>query len=147
MALIKCTECENQISDKAVACPKCGAPMEKEKPVVPEVSNRPIPSTANSIPAYNSQVLKSHNKKTAAIIIFVAICLIATIVILVASGIGSSSGGGNGNKRAYSCPKCYSTNVHAGQHNTNTGIQNFWCNSCGYTWTDFDNGLRQGGYR
>ena len=27
MALIKCTECENQISDKAVACPKCGNPI------------------------------------------------------------------------------------------------------------------------
>lgn len=27
MALVKCAECGNQISDKASACPKCGAPM------------------------------------------------------------------------------------------------------------------------
>jgi len=28
MALITCTECGNQISDRATACPKCGAPAE-----------------------------------------------------------------------------------------------------------------------
>jgi DNA-directed RNA polymerase subunit RPC12/RpoP len=27
MALIKCHECGNQVSDNAVACPKCGAPV------------------------------------------------------------------------------------------------------------------------
>lgn len=27
MALIDCEECGNQISDKAVACPRCGAPV------------------------------------------------------------------------------------------------------------------------
>ena len=27
MALIKCPECQNQISDKAVACPHCGHPI------------------------------------------------------------------------------------------------------------------------
>lgn len=29
MALIKCTECGEMISDKATACPHCGAPIEK----------------------------------------------------------------------------------------------------------------------
>ncbi len=28
MALIKCTECENDVSDKANACPRCGAPIQ-----------------------------------------------------------------------------------------------------------------------
>jgi hypothetical protein len=28
MALIKCYECEKEISDKAPACPHCGAPKE-----------------------------------------------------------------------------------------------------------------------
>lgn len=28
MALIKCIECENEVSDKAKTCPKCGAPVE-----------------------------------------------------------------------------------------------------------------------
>lgn len=27
MALIKCAECGNEISDKAAACPNCGAPV------------------------------------------------------------------------------------------------------------------------
>lgn len=26
MALVKCTECEHVVSDKAAACPRCGAP-------------------------------------------------------------------------------------------------------------------------
>lgn len=31
MALIKCYECSSNISDKAVACPKCGAELAKGK--------------------------------------------------------------------------------------------------------------------
>ncbi|MFT5234775.1 MAG: putative membrane protein YvbJ [Shewanella sp.] len=27
MALIKCSECNDEVSDKAEACPKCGAPI------------------------------------------------------------------------------------------------------------------------
>ena len=30
MPLIKCKECDTDISDKAPACPKCGAPLEKK---------------------------------------------------------------------------------------------------------------------
>lgn len=29
MALIKCPECSNQISDQAASCPSCGYPMKK----------------------------------------------------------------------------------------------------------------------
>jgi len=32
MALIKCYECEKEISDKAPACPHCGAPKEEQPP-------------------------------------------------------------------------------------------------------------------
>ena len=32
MALIKCYECEKEISDKAPACPHCGAPKEGRPP-------------------------------------------------------------------------------------------------------------------
>lgn len=31
MALIKCTECGEQVSDQAATCPKCGAPIHKAK--------------------------------------------------------------------------------------------------------------------
>lgn len=30
MALIKCKECGDQVSDKAASCPKCGAPIAKK---------------------------------------------------------------------------------------------------------------------
>ena len=30
MALIKCTECGHDVSDKASVCPNCGCPIEKE---------------------------------------------------------------------------------------------------------------------
>ena len=32
MALIKCPECNNEVSDKASACPKCGAPLTASNP-------------------------------------------------------------------------------------------------------------------
>jgi hypothetical protein len=39
MALISCTECKGEISDKAAACPRCGAPVAK-------VAARPEPRRA-----------------------------------------------------------------------------------------------------
>lgn len=30
MALIRCPECEAEVSDKATSCPKCGYPINKE---------------------------------------------------------------------------------------------------------------------
>jgi hypothetical protein len=33
MALINCDECGNQVSDKAVSCPGCGAPIKQVQPV------------------------------------------------------------------------------------------------------------------
>jgi ribosomal protein L7/L12 len=29
MALIKCPECSNEVSDQAIACPKCGYPLQQ----------------------------------------------------------------------------------------------------------------------
>ncbi len=41
MTLIKCPECELQVSDKAVSCPHCGYPMVKQnKPFVPSRSTK-----------------------------------------------------------------------------------------------------------
>lgn len=33
MALIQCSECNHEVSSKAASCPKCGAPVAKEKAV------------------------------------------------------------------------------------------------------------------
>ena len=33
MALIKCPECDNKISDKAITCPKCGYELKKKNQI------------------------------------------------------------------------------------------------------------------
>lgn len=59
MALVKCPECGNDISDKAKSCPKCGHPMmvSGQKPTsqvnvvvgAPEAASRPENNTRNSL--------------------------------------------------------------------------------------------------
>ena len=39
MALIKCEECGKEISDRAVACPNCGCPVEHKKQIVKKTSH------------------------------------------------------------------------------------------------------------
>jgi predicted amidophosphoribosyltransferase len=40
MVLIPCYECEKEISDKAPACPHCGAPKEEQPPQIEEKDER-----------------------------------------------------------------------------------------------------------
>ena len=41
MALIKCNECGNKVSDKALTCPNCGAPInQKEEPKVVKYNSK-----------------------------------------------------------------------------------------------------------
>lgn len=66
MALIKCTECGNMVSDKAEKCPHCGCPVSiilsetaksPENPPVQEPAQRPAPApeaSAPAVPADNS---------------------------------------------------------------------------------------------
>ncbi len=35
MALINCNECDKQVSDKALSCPNCGAPVSGQAAVMP----------------------------------------------------------------------------------------------------------------
>lgn len=60
MALIKCTECGNMVSDKADRCPHCGCPVSvilsetakaPENPPVQEPAQRPVPAPEASTPA------------------------------------------------------------------------------------------------
>ena len=59
MALIKCYECEKEISDQAPACPHCGAPKEEQLPELEEaeilegvaVVDEPEPITQETISA------------------------------------------------------------------------------------------------
>ena len=60
MALIKCTECGNMVSDKADRCPHCGCSVSvilsetakaPENPPVQEPAQRPVPAPEASTPA------------------------------------------------------------------------------------------------
>lgn len=42
MALIFCSECGHQVSDKASACPNCGAPISVSAPVPPVPPATPV---------------------------------------------------------------------------------------------------------
>lgn len=48
MALIECSECSNQISDKAASCPKCGAPVQAGTTAVATATITPAASSLNA---------------------------------------------------------------------------------------------------
>jgi hypothetical protein len=49
MALIECGECRKQISDKAAACPNCGAPQKLSSPAAPIKATARMPVIALAI--------------------------------------------------------------------------------------------------
>ncbi len=89
MALIKCTECGNMVSDKADRCPHCGCPVpiilgesEKapEKPLAEEPAQSPAPPLKASAPAVNPEPQAAHDKKVQQGFIF-AMCLVVLCII------------------------------------------------------------------
>lgn len=89
MALIKCTECGNMVSDKADRCPHCGCPVsiilggsEKapEKSPVKEPEQRPAPALEASAPAVDPEPQAAHDKKVQQGFIF-AMCLVVLCII------------------------------------------------------------------
>ena len=84
MALIKCSECGHQISDKAAACPNCGAPIElsiaqNERTIL--VTPPPTPA-----PPVVEQEEKSEEKNSSCMIV-VIVGLVLVLVILVIIGV------------------------------------------------------------
>jgi len=76
MSIIKCKECANDISDKAAACPKCGAPVEKQKPQEePKKVYEPKPSYTAPMQEQRS------SSKSIWWIVGVAIVIIAAIIV------------------------------------------------------------------
>ena len=89
MALIKCTECGNMVSDKADRCPHCGCPVSvilsdsvkaPEKPPVQEPAQRPAPAPEASAPAVDPEPQAAHDKKVQQGFIF-AMCLVVLCII------------------------------------------------------------------
>ena len=89
MALIKCTECGNMVSDKADRCPHCGCPVsiilggsEKapEKPLAEEPAQSPAPAPEASAPAVDPEPQAAHDKKVQQGFTF-AMCLVVLCII------------------------------------------------------------------
>lgn len=89
MALVKCTECGNMVSDKADRCPHCGCPVSvilsetakaPENPSVQEPAQRPAPAPKASAPAVNPEPQAAHDKKVQQGFIF-AMCLVVLCII------------------------------------------------------------------
>lgn len=97
MALIKCSECSAQISDKANCCPKCGAPVAVHKWRCSKcgnmISEEPCPYCSNAQTAVNinSAAYESSVSATPAFVakdkrnlrILVTCLVIAAIAIIV----------------------------------------------------------------
>ena len=77
MALINCKECGNEVSDKALSCPKCGAPIEKpqEQKTVEAVKNNESQKTQTINP-------KEKKSSTWKIIIVILIVLLGAFAFL-----------------------------------------------------------------
>lgn len=85
MALISCENCGKQISDKAAACPHCGAARTPATELNPIQSPAPVQS-----PAPAPQQPKGNGKKVA-IIVGAAVALLALIITVVVIATNHSS--------------------------------------------------------
>jgi hypothetical protein len=87
MALIKCTECGREISDKAATCPQCAAPVASTTPKV--APSAPLPANAPT----NVPPLPLHRKGVSATTIVLVSILGALVVgiFIMRQMAGSSS--------------------------------------------------------
>ena len=89
MALIKCSECEKEISDKATSCPNCGVPMKSLKEES-EPTSKPVAKEGGE---------KSKTGLHAGI--GIAILAVIAIIIFVATQSGGGSRPANIGDRIY----------------------------------------------
>ena len=78
MALKNCPECNNEVSDKAAACPKCGAPVEKPKQ---EEKTSPPPRQEQKV--YTPPPQPSEEKRSSYRNIWIGICLGIVIIAFI----------------------------------------------------------------
>lgn len=71
MAFIKCSECGNEISDKATTCSNCGCPLKKE-------------NTNETLDKINKNFENANSKGTKALVV-ISCCIIIFVIVLVIS--------------------------------------------------------------
>lgn len=80
MALINCSECGTQVSDKASTCPKCGAPV--EKPASSRIRRPPvIPNTPPAVSTAPQRVV--HPQTTRSQPIFLALAVVSFFLLFI----------------------------------------------------------------
>lgn len=77
MAIIKCPECQNEVSDKASSCPKCGYPIAKE------TINIKTPLTSHIDQNDKERTIYIAEKESKGIVIMSVIFLILFIILLM----------------------------------------------------------------
>jgi hypothetical protein len=108
MALINCKECNNQISDTASACPKCGAPV-------------------NSTVATVSQK-KSSSSKIAITVVIVLVCLVGGFALLNQMNISTSSTGESYQEKVMTVEEIEKADPTRFLSADGTWSENFWGN-------------------
>ena len=81
MALTKCNECGGQLSDRAMACPHCGAPARRQRRVVAAAMLAVVASLAVGLMTATSVREGAGDERVAAPIVVAG--LIATIAVVM----------------------------------------------------------------
>ncbi len=85
VALIKCSECGREVSDKAAACPQCGAPVVAQA----AAPATPPPAPAVAAPAAAPPVVKPRRRLRVTTLVLLAV-LAAVVYVVVKMSSGSS---------------------------------------------------------
>jgi DNA-directed RNA polymerase subunit RPC12/RpoP len=78
MALIKCSECRREVSDKAAACPQCGAPV-----VVPRATATPSPAPVQAVATPSPAKQRS---RPLTLVLFAILAVVAYAVFKMSTG-------------------------------------------------------------
>ena len=108
MALINCKECNNQISDTASACPKCGAPVDSKATTTPQK--------------------KSSSSKIALTVVIVLVCLVGGFALLNQMNISTSSTGGSYQEKVMTVEEIEKADPTRFLDASGSWSENFWGN-------------------
>lgn len=123
MALIKCSECSAEISDKASCCPKCGAHITSEFDNIDIYSFSAPQSDKTEIANKNQNVDKTPSfvkKNKRHLRLLFIICFIAMFAIVVIGLIQNKGKSPDPNRTTEKCSLYGTTRVFGIEHQMNT---------------------------